>query len=145
MAWWPYFGSMEGWESINLRCNHCWHIFCIIYKVSPVSPGQAAEAAADKKKVKYSIVSTNHWFIPVAVETMVSINQEGSTLLDEVGNRITEIAEDPESREHTFFNQRLSVIILRFNSIAFRGTFIDLKFSRHIYIQMKKQNTVNTK
>ena len=47
-------------------------------KVSPVSPGQAAEVAADRKKIKYSTVSTNHRFIPIAVETMGSINQEVS-------------------------------------------------------------------
>ena len=53
---------------------------------------------------------------------MGSINQEGSAFLDEVGNRIAEISEDP--REHTFLNQKLNVIIQRFNSIPFRGTFI---------------------
>ena len=60
-------------------------------KVSPVSSGQAAEVATDHKKVEYSSVSTNHWFISVAVETMGSINQEGSEFLDEVGNCIAEI------------------------------------------------------
>ena len=54
---------------------------------------------------------------------MGSINQEGSAFLVEVGNRIADISEDP--LEQTFLNQRLSVIIQRFNSIAFRGTFID--------------------
>ena len=64
-------------------------------RVSPVSPDQAAEAAADRKKVKYSTVSTGYWFIPVAVETMGSSNQEGSAFLDEVGNCIAEILDDP--------------------------------------------------
>ena len=36
-------------------------------KASSVSPGQAAEVAAVQKKAKYSAISTNHWFIPVAV------------------------------------------------------------------------------
>ena len=91
------------------------------FKVSPVSSVQAAEAAADRKKVKYT-VSTNHWFIPVAVEIMGSINQEGSAFLDEVGNRIAEISDDP--REHTFLHQTLSIIIQRFNAIAFRGILL---------------------
>ena len=54
---------------------------------------------------------------------MGSINQEGFAFLDEVGNRIAEISEDPG--EHTFLNQRFSVIIQPFNLISFRGTSID--------------------
>ena len=32
-------------------------------------------------KTKYSAIYTNHWFIPVVVETMGQINQEGSAIL----------------------------------------------------------------
>ena len=54
---------------------------------------------------------------------MVPTNQEVSTFLDELGNHIAEIAEDP--RERAFLHQRISVIIQWVNSIAFRVTFID--------------------
>ena len=54
---------------------------------------------------------------------MGPINQEGSVFLDELGNRIGEISEDP--RERTFLCQRISIIIQKFNSIAFQGTFIN--------------------
>ena len=91
--------------------------------VSPVLPSQVAEAVADRKKAKYSTISTSHWFIPVAVETMGPINQEGFAFFEELGNRIAKISED--SRERTFLHQRISIIIQRFNSIAFRRTFID--------------------
>ena len=66
-------------------------------KVSQVSPGQAAEAAADRTNSKYGTVSTNYWFIPEAVETVGPINQEGSAFLNELGNRIAEISEDSDS------------------------------------------------
>ena len=82
-------------------------------KVFSVSPGQAAEAAADRKKAKQSAIFTNHWFIPVAVETVGSINQEGSVFLDELGNRIPAISEEP--REGAFLHQRISIIIQRVN------------------------------
>ena len=49
---------------------------------------------------KYSTISTNHWFISVAVETMGPINQKESAFLDELGKRIAEISKDP--REHAF-------------------------------------------
>ena len=54
---------------------------------------------------------------------MGPINQEGSAFLEELGNRIAEITEDPGER--AFLHQRISIIIQRFNSIAFRDTFID--------------------
>ena len=50
--------------------------------------------------IKHSAISTNHSFIPVAVDTMGPINHEGSAFLDELGNRIAEISEDP--RSHIF-------------------------------------------
>ena len=56
--------------------------------------GQAAEAAADRKKAKYRAISTSNLFIPVAVETMGPINQEVSAFLEDLGNPITEISED---------------------------------------------------
>ena len=54
-------------------------------KVSPVLSVQAAEAAPDRKKAKYSAISTNHWCNTVAVETMGPINQEGSAFIEELG------------------------------------------------------------
>ena len=94
---WPYIGSMEGWESINLGHNHCGYTCPSYLKVSPVSPGQATEVAAEKK-AKYSTISTNHWFSLVAIKVIDPINQEGSTFLDEVGYHITVISEAPRAR-----------------------------------------------
>ena len=54
---------------------------------------------------------------------MGPINQEGSAFFDELENLIAEISEDP--RQHAFLHQRISIIIQRFNSIAFRDTFIE--------------------
>ena len=56
---------------------------------------------------------------------MGSVIQEGNAFLKEFGNRIAEISENP--RERAFLHQRISIIniIQRFNSIDFRGTFID--------------------
>ena len=61
--------------------------------------------------------------IPVDIVTMSPINQKESAFLDELGNRIAEISEDP--RERAFLHQGISIVIQRFNSIAFRDTFID--------------------
>ena len=103
-----------------MRRNHSIHTCSVLFESSPVSPRQAAEAAADRKKAKYSAISTNHWFIPDAVETQGPINQVGLRFL---GNRIADISED--LRERAFLYQIISIIIQRFSSIAFRETFID--------------------
>ena len=91
---------MEGWESINLLTWDATIVdtFAASYlKVSQSLQVRPQRRQQIEKKVKYSTVSTKHWFIPVAVETMGSINQEGSAFLDEAGNRIVEMSEDPES------------------------------------------------
>ena len=100
---------MEGWISIYLGHNECGRTCCALFESSPVSPDQAADAAADQEKAKYNAVSTNHWFIQVSVETISPINQEGSAFLDGLDNRIAEISE--VSGDPTFLHQRINIII----------------------------------
>ena len=83
--------------------------------------GVAAEAAATRKLSKYSTISQTHIFIPVALETKGPINAEGLRFLYELGDRLVSVSGDP--RESSFLLQRLSVLVQRFNMVAFRGTF----------------------
>ena len=59
----------------------------------------------------------------VAVETLGPINEAGDSFLAQVGKLLSSKSDD--SREIFFLFQRISVIIQRFNEIAFRGTFIE--------------------
>ena len=45
------------------------------------TPGEAAEAAADRKTSKYAIPSLSYLFVPVAVETMGAFNEAGMNFL----------------------------------------------------------------
>ena len=81
--------------------------------------GAAAEATADKKTAKYAPLAQTYVFVPIAVETMGAISNDG--LEGDLGRRITQVTDD--IRESAFLFQRLSVLIQRYNAVAIQGTF----------------------
>ena len=83
--------------------------------------GGAAEGAASRKELKYQALASTHCFIPIAVETLGPINDKGLSFLSELGRRLTVSSGD--KRETAFLYQRLSIIIQRFNSVCFQGSF----------------------
>jgi hypothetical protein len=83
--------------------------------------GGAAELAATRKEIKYSDLSQRYTFIPIAVETLGAINFTGMNFLSDIGHRLTELSGDP--RETSYLFQRISVVVQRFNSIIFHGSF----------------------
>lgn len=85
------------------------------------SAGAAAEAAADRKELKYQSLATTHSFIPLAFETLGPINSKGLVFLYELGRRQAAITGD--MRETSFLFQRLSLTIQRFNAVCFNGSF----------------------
>ncbi len=88
--------------------------------------GGAAELAAARKEAKYSDLTQRYTFIPIAVETLGAINFTGMNFLSDLGHRLTEVTGDP--REASYLFQRISVVIQRFNSIIFHGSF-DVDFA----------------
>jgi hypothetical protein len=70
----------------------------------------------------YSIV-TSHIFTPVAVETLGPLAHEAVDFLTDLGNSLSDRSDDP--RETSFLFQRVSILIQRYNAIAFRGTFAE--------------------
>ena len=86
------------------------------------SVGAAAEAAAARKHVKYAGIASTHTFVPVAVESMGPLGQEASEFLTELGRRLSLITDDARETSHLF--QRVSVLIQRYNAVAFRGSFV---------------------
>ena len=49
------------------------------------TPGAAAEAAAERKRNKYSSLSQSYLFVPIAAETMGAISKDGMDFLCELG------------------------------------------------------------
>jgi len=85
-------------------------------------PGGAAELAEARKNAKYSQLMQSYHFVPLAFETMGPLNAKGLAFLADLGRLLGQISGDP--RETSFLFQRLSVVIQRFNAVAFHSTFI---------------------
>ena len=85
------------------------------------TPGAAAEAAAERKRNKYSSLSQSYLFVPIAAETMGAISKDGVDFLCELGRRITQCTDD--HRESAFLFQRLSILIQSYNAVAVLDTF----------------------
>ena len=58
--------------------------------------------------------------VPIAIETIDRINEAGHSFLSELGRRLTTTSDDP--KESFFIFERISILIQRFNEVAFRGT-----------------------
>lgn len=87
---------------------------------SALKAGHAAEHAAVNKRQKYAQLATSHTFVPLALETVGSINEEGIALLNSLGGRMIAVSED--NRERMFLFQRLSVAVQRGNIACFSGS-----------------------
>ena len=86
-----------------------------------LTAGAAAERASARKLDKYSELSSAYLFVPLAFETLGPINNEGLTFLSDLGQKLGIVTGDP--RETSYLFQRISLLIQRFNAVAFRGTF----------------------
>ena len=84
--------------------------------------GGAAELAEARKNAKYIQLMQSYHFVPLAFETMGPINAKGLAFLADLGRLLGQISGDP--RETSFLFQRLSVVIQRFNAVAFHSTFV---------------------
>ena len=98
-------------------------LICTIVPFSNFFAGSAVEAAAVRKRSKYyAAIMLTYIFVSVAVETLGPVYVKGLRFLDQIGDRLSAVTGDP--RELSFLYQRLSVLVQRFNVIAFREPFI---------------------
>ena len=91
-------------------------------QITAYASGTASERAAMLKHIKYQAIKAVHDFVPISVETLGPINDEGMIFLRELGGRLSTVSRDP--RETSFLFQRVSVCMQRANAIAFRGSFL---------------------
>src|SRR6218665_1580483 len=89
---------------------------------SATRAGAAAGFAENRKIQKYSALLDTHIFVPVAIETLGPINDKGVEFIADLGRQLTQATGEP--RESSFFFQRLSITIPRFNAVAFSGSFV---------------------
>jgi hypothetical protein len=60
----------------------------------------AAEAAAKRKKDKYTEISLTHPFVPIAFETFGPIDQIGTDFISSLRQIFTVITDDPVGLHH---------------------------------------------
>jgi hypothetical protein len=102
----------------------------LIYQFRQLSIYLAANsfAAVVRKSAKYATLATTHIFMPmhifmpIALETLGTMNTEALDFFADLGRRIA--ANSNDNRETSFLFQRLSVIVQRYNAVAFRGSFV---------------------
>ena len=91
--------------------------------MSSTAPVNAANAAAARKHA----TSATYIFLPAAFETLGPFCDEGLKFVSEIGLRLSTVSCD--SRQFNFLFQIILVLIQRFNAVAFRMTFQDIKDS----------------
>lgn len=93
--------------------------------------GKLASFAEEKKRRKYSTLSREVTFIPVAVETLGAWGQEADLLIRAIGRRITEASGEP--RATNFLRQRLSLAVQRGNAASILSCLPKTKDFTEIY------------
>jgi hypothetical protein len=83
--------------------------------------GSVAEMAASRKSEKYSDLSSNYIFQPIAVENLGPLNSSALEFISELGRKLS--IHSGDEREFLFLMQRISVTIQRFNSVLLHDTF----------------------
>src|SRR5581483_9627561 len=83
-------------------------------------PGRAAELAEKDKNKKYSFLTNQFVFVPIAIETSGVWGKLGIKFIKQLGTRIKNVTGQPAST--SFLIQRLSISVQRGNVAAIMGT-----------------------
>jgi len=74
------------------------------------------------KTAKYSNLSSQHTFYPIAVETLCPLNEDARLLLRDLGRRISAASDD--LREVSILFERISIVVQRFNALLLHNSFL---------------------
>lgn len=71
----------------------------------------------------FEAAATTDTFVPVAVQSGSPLSKEVSKFLTDLGWRLSVITDDARETSHVF--QWVSVLIQRYNAVAFQGSFVE--------------------
>ena len=108
-------------EVVGVGCRSCEHPGRLYVATAARGCGEVAELAAARKCQKYADIPPAYTFLPIAMETLGSMNDYAYHFLRRLGRKISEVSGD--SREGSFIYQRLSVTIQRSNAALFHKSF----------------------
>jgi len=112
---------MAGRQASCLEPDGCLYQCLSYLNSSAREAGAADECVASRKTAKYISLAASHLFFPIAVKTQGPLNEEARQLLCDLGRRIS--ASSGDDREENFLFQRVSVVVLRFNSVLLHDSF----------------------
>ena len=87
--------------------------------------GAVAASAEQHKKSKYAHLEATYHFVPIAVETLVVVGEEGSIFFKDQGRHIADVTQEQQS--HQFLLQRvsnLSIAVQRGNVASVLGSLV---------------------
>ena len=99
-----YTSAMAGWPLLGLGRYYSRHVGTFYVAVSAQVTGSAAQAADERNVSKYVGLPASHLFVPIAIETLGSINEDGHSFLIELGRRLSTISDDPRESFLLFFS-----------------------------------------
>jgi len=86
-------------QTVGMGCHSTRHLRWLTLADTATTAGPAADKAASNKEAKYRQLANSHIFVPVAIETVGTWNNQAVELVQELGRRITAVTED--TRETT--------------------------------------------
>ena len=101
-----------------------WDVTCVNtvatshIKSAASQAGAPSEAAEIKKHKKYSCLSEQYIFTPVALETLGSWGPEASTFVSELGRRLVVTTGEP--RAASFLRQKIGIAVQRGNAVCIK-------------------------
>ena len=100
---------------------------------SALKAGAPSEVAEDKKRKKYSALSSAYIFTPIAVETLSTWGPEALDFVTDLGRRLAAVTGDP--RSSAFIKQRIGLAVQRGNATCLKQLLPDgTEFSEVFYI-----------
>ena len=81
-----------------------------------------AASAELRKKSKYAHLEVTHHFVPIAIETLGVVGEEGSIFFKDLGRHIADVTQEQQSLQ--FLLQRVSIAVQRGNAASVLGTLV---------------------
>ena len=104
---------MEGWEMCILGC-YCYRHRRSVICVSVVTVCWLyCKISCDKKIIQYCKLSTSHFYVPIALESLGPVCSQALSFLCELGQRMFAVSGDVRERAQLF--QLLSITMQYFN------------------------------
>jgi len=97
-------------------------LFGSVAQILATGVGMVAELAAERKLIKYSNLTTNLIFQPIAVENLGAFSSSSSDFISALGHKISSVS--AEERETSFLFQHLSVALQRFIAVLLHDTVV---------------------